>query len=81
MGWGMDSMAAWDQTGLNGYQLTDIDAFHLCMSDGGVHGDGSAQQLRVAVAFVGHNLKDPERSGNEDHTHERKLFTSFCATQ
>lgn len=33
-------------------------------------GDGSAQRLRVTATFAGHNLKDRERSGDVDHSHE-----------
>lgn len=48
-GWGIGSVAAWDWTRLNGYQLTDIDAFQMCTSDGGGGGVYWWWQRRVIV--------------------------------
>lgn len=54
-----------DRTGLNGYQLTDIDVFHLCATDGEGGGlrKGGAQWLLLEAA----TLKIGRRLGNVDH--------------
>lgn len=51
----------WDWTGLNGYQLTDIDVFHLGKSDVRCFtaAKGGTKWSYVGVAFTVHDIKDP----------------------